>query len=389
MKIERRHKYYTICVYVVISIVITILISICMIKFIPIMGWLHWLFDRTVDLLSPLLIGLVLAYLMEPVVDLYISSLSRPHLSASRVRGISTFFAILTIVAIIGLFVLMIIMNMQQVIHKTDIKGLSQTINAYISYFQATAETLVNQLATDEMSMKAREILTTIYTTINSWATMFGQISMTWVADIGKNLIDIVFGVILAIYIMKDKPKLVKIVNNILSVIFTPKWYKRVTSIGRDLNSVLTGYVRGQILDALIMAVLVGIGLSLIKLDFAVIIGVVSGVFNIIPYFGPVVGLLLAGILGAIGGGIQQAIYAMLIVFVLQQIDGFIIVPKILGTNVKLHPIVVLLAILIGGDLFGLLGMLLGVPLCALMRVIIIRCVGNVFSESFAKSEND
>ncbi|ONI45050.1 hypothetical protein AN641_04980 [Candidatus Epulonipiscioides gigas] len=389
MKIEKQNKYYTICVYTVISVVITMLICVCIIKFVPIINWIKEIIGITISILMPLFIGLLLAYLIEPIVDLYIASINAKRLSPPQIRGLATAFSIITVLGLIGIFIIMVVMNIQQVINETDIKGISQTVKAYFLYFQKTADSLVSNLDEGEISKRVQEFLTTIYNTLDVWAAKFSQITIELISNIGQNLIDIVFGIILAIYIIKDKPKLLKIFDNILLVILKEKLYRKATSLGRDINMVLTGYIRGQIIDALIMAALVSIGLSIIGLDFAVIIGIANGILNIVPYFGPVVGLVLTGIIGALGEGPQKAVYAIIIVFIIQQIDGFIIVPKILGNNVKLHPMVVLLAILIGGELYGIAGMLLGVPICALGRVIIIRIVGNVFNENYKPNEKE
>jgi predicted PurR-regulated permease PerM len=108
-------------------------------------------------------------------------------------------------------------------------------------------------------------------------------------------------------------------------------------------------------------------------MDFAIIIGIVAGLFNLIPYFGPVVGFVLAGLIGLVDGNPMKAIYGVAALMIIQQIDGWIIVPKVVGGSVKLHPVVVLLSILIGGSLFGLAGMLLGVPVAAFIRLVILR----------------
>ncbi|MGL4797833.1 MAG: AI-2E family transporter, partial [Cellulosilyticaceae bacterium] len=140
------------------------------------------------------------------------------------------------------------------------------------------------------------------------------------------------------------------------------------------------GYIRGQLIDAVIMGTLISIALTCIGIDFAIIIGIISGIFNLIPYFGPVVGFVLAGFIGFIGGEPQKGIYAVLAVVALQQLDGWVIVPHIMGETVKLHPIVVLLAIVIGGQLWGLVGFLLAVPVVGFIRLLIIRYMGDVFS---------
>ncbi len=383
MKIEKKQNYYTIAVYAIVSVILIALAIVCMVKFNVIWGGIVSIISTIFNIFKPLFIGVIIGFLIDPVVDLYDNKLSINYKNDKK-RIIATTLAIFTIISILGLFILMIVVNMQDVISETNINGLTSTINAYLEYFQTMVATMTSRIETGVLSNITTQILTNVYNNIDLFIAKISTGFINSLTTIGENLIDIIFGIILALYLVKDKPKLLKIWNNILKIITNDKVYKELTTIGRDINSVFTGYIRGQILDTVIMAVITSIGLTIIGLDFAVIIGVLTGIFNLIPYFGPVVGILLAGIIGAIGDVPAKGLYAMLMVLFLQQIDTWIIIPRILGNNVKLHPIAVLLAILIGGELFGLIGMLAGVPIMALLRVIIIRYVGNIFSEEYS-----
>ena len=126
-----------------------------------------------------------------------------------------------------------------------------------------------------------------------------------------------------------------------------------------------------EVMDSILMVILTSGALLLIRLDFAIIIGVIAGIFNLIPYFGPIVGFGLAVIIGLLDPEPIKALYAAIAILIIQQIDGWFIVPKVVGNCVKLHPIVVLLAILVGGNLFGLIGMLLAVPAAAFIRLLL------------------
>ncbi len=381
MKIPRT-KYYTISLYAIVSVLIVALAIVVMLKVDVIFGVVLNIIGAIFSLFKPLLIGVLVGFLIDPMVDLYVSKLSTKRVD--RKRTLATLLAILTIVCLIGLFVLMIVVNMTDVINQTDIKGITSTISAYITYFQDTLDDMATKL---NIGGVTDQILTKVYIAIDN---VMGRISsgiVSFVTAAGGNLLDIIFGIILALYLVKDKPKLLIIWNNVLRTIFNDKIYDEVTSFGRDVNTVFSGYMRGQMLDAFIMTVLTSVGLTIIGLDFAVIIGVVAGIFNLIPYFGPIVGLVLAGIIGAIGDVPQRGLYAIIVVLLLQQLDAWVIVPKIMGNNVQLHPIAVLLAILVGGELFGLIGMLAGVPVVALLKLLIVRYFGNIFSEDYEKKK--
>ena len=152
--------------------------------------------------------------------------------------------------------------------------------------------------------------------------------------------------------------------------------------MGRDVDHILAGYIRGEVIDAIIIVILTSGALLVIQLDFAIIIGIISGIFNLIPYFGPIVGFVLAIIIGLLDTNPMKALYGAIAILIIQQIDGWFIVPKVVGDCVKLHPILVLLAILIGGNLFGLIGMLIAVPVAAFIRLLLIRMLPGLFGES-------
>ena len=136
---------------------------------------------------------------------------------------------------------------------------------------------------------------------------------------------------------------------------------------------VLSGYIRGQLTDSLIMGVLIGISVAIIGIDFPIIIGMIAGIANVIPYFGPIIGMIPAALMGLISDNPMKALYACITLLILQQIDGAIIAPKVVGESVDVHPVAVVVSILIGGSLFGLLGMLVAVPIAALVKLLLIR----------------
>ncbi|OOO00733.1 MAG: hypothetical protein ATN35_01125 [Epulopiscium sp. Nele67-Bin004] len=381
MRFEKNNKYFNICIYTITSVIVVALLIVCMLKLDIILDGVFGIIRRILSMFTPLFIGFFIAYLVDPFVDVYLGKIK--YIGESKKRAFATLFAIITIICIFGLFIMMIVMNMRNVLNETSIENIAETINAYLEMFNQSVENMVTSSNVESVSAVIRQLLTKIYSFIDGIVNNFTQGIVDTLTALGESVIDIVLGIIIAVYLILDKPKLLKIWNNILKIICKNKLYKELTEIGRAINTVMTGYIRGQILDALTMAILTSIVLTIIGLDFAVIIGVVAGVFNIIPYFGPIVGLVLAGVIGAVGAEPQKGLYAIIAVLALQQLDAWVIVPKIIGENVKLHPIVVLLAIVVGGELFGIWGMLAGVPVVALIRVVIIRYFGNIFSPEY------
>jgi predicted PurR-regulated permease PerM len=129
------------------------------------------------------------------------------------------------------------------------------------------------------------------------------------------------------------------------------------------------------LLVALIVGVFSSILLYIVGLDFAVLVGMTAGLFNVIPYFGPIIGSIIAVVVGLLSGSPLKALLAVAALVVVQQIDSNIISPRIVGNSVGLHPVFIILSIIIGGSCFGLLGMLIAVPVAGIIKLLLNRWV--------------
>jgi predicted PurR-regulated permease PerM len=170
---------------------------------------------------------------------------------------------------------------------------------------------------------------------------------------------------VLAFYFSKDMEKLKE-------VVFT--WSRRLFSEEQEVIvqviAVVTGYLRAQALSSLLVGLLLTLGLLFLKVDLAILIGVLAGIFNIIPYFGPVFGALPAVLLAA-QTSLWRGAYVILLFFIVNQIESIVIIPRLIGGRVGLHPLLVIFMILIGGELFGFGGIVFAVPVGAVLQVII------------------
>ena len=194
-------------------------------------------------------------------------------------------------------------------------------------------------------------------------------------AAMGGHIVKLLLGFVMAFYLLSDKERMFSGVNK-FSLLFLPSRLRtRIHNVLKDIHGVFSGYICGQLLNALIMTILASILLSVIGVDFAIIIGIFVGFFNIIPYFGAVFGFLIAVIAALISGDPIKALYAAIGIIVLQQIDVFYVTPKIVGKHVELSPFMVLLALSVGSALFGIWGLLLAVPVCAIAKIFILRYI--------------
>ena len=179
----------------------------------------------------------------------------------------------------------------------------------------------------------------------------------------------LLFAIIFGIYFMVDGEGLKKYWGHVFRTIAGRKGRKYLEEFAREADRVFSGYIRGQLIDALFMAVAVSITLSVIGVKYAIIIGVLTGIGNLIPYVGPFVAYGSTAIVCLLNWNLQRFIVAMVTLFILQTIDGNVVNPKLLGNSIRIHPVLVIVSLLIGEKVGGLLGMVIAVPCGGLLKV--------------------
>lgn len=193
----------------------------------------------------------------------------------------------------------------------------------------------------------------------------------SYILSIGSGIATFFISLILSIYVLKDSEYFINLWKKLYNLVF------RKSKLGYDIgyvfktvNETFSKFIKGQLLEAFFVGVLSAIALTIVGIDYAFIIGVIAGICNMIPYVGPIVGTILAAIMGLLSGNPLKILYAIISMLVVQQIDNNLLAPKIVGDSVGLHPVFTMMAILIGGNIGGLFGMLLSVPIAASFRVL-------------------
>ena len=385
MKLKRNEKYFNIAAYSVLSVLIVLGGVFILLNFRLVWEWIKMLFSLAYGLVEPLLVGAALAYLLEPIVIFYESKCQQIHAHHKfhlprhlthqkkkrwQMRTVPTLLTFLSLIALIGLFVLMIQMNIKQVSGNFSMIGLRESIASYVEYF----EEMVSGISDFTVQMgivKGKGLVESVYERVNRFVIYLYNEFTGGILEMGVHAFNALLGGVIAFYLLQDKKRVLVFTKRVVSLFVNHKHYQKVIEIGKKADEILSGYIRGEIIDSMIIIILTSGALLLIRLDFAIIIGVISGIFNLIPYFGPIVGFVLAVIIGLLDPEPIKALYAAIAILIIQQIDGWFIVPKVVGNCVRLHPIIVLLAILVGGNLFGLIGMLLAVPVAAFIRLLL------------------
>lgn len=335
--------------------------------------------DMVLDILSPVIIAFVITYLLLiPTRAIENFLLSRKYFAIknrSICRGIGLIISYITVFAIIiATLIGIYYMIGGQLSKNTTINNIYNTISSYFKDETISAESLQQQLTklnlpfADIISPKLGEIAAVLSDLIaNIVSFLFGS-----VISLGGNLFNIVISIILSIYFIFSYEYFLRFLNKIYYIIFRKsRPGKALRKALQIINETFSAYIRGQLIEAFIVAVLSTIVLFLIDVDYAIVIGIITGICNLVPYIGPLVGTILAGIVALLGGDIFTCIWAVIGMQVVQQLDANVICPRIVGNIVGLPSAFVIIAILIGGDYAGLLGMLIAVPIAASLKTII------------------
>ncbi len=185
------------------------------------------------------------------------------------------------------------------------------------------------------------------------------------------SVFNLLVAVIVSVYILAERKQILNALKKLAEAVLKEKTYKSLGKYFNNSNEIFFKFIASQFLDAIIVGVLVTIAMSIMGIKYAPLLGFLIGLSNMIPCIGAIVATVIAAIITLITGGLSQAIWMLIVVIVLQQIDAHIINPKIIGQSLKISPLLVIFAIMVGGAYFGILGMFLSVPAIAVVRILI------------------
>jgi len=332
------------------------------------------------NILMPLIFGGIISYILTPIVDFLekkpiyaICKRYKITLKGSLKKAVRLFCVFLSLIFLIYVIYALLALLIPQLV--TSITTIVTNFSSYISNVEIWVnahlenhpelESFVNSFF-DQYSIRAQEWLSgTLLPRINNMLLNFS--SGVWdVLIILKNLL---IGMMISVYILYNKEKFAGKGKRILFSFFKPAFANKVIYNLRFINQVFGGFLSGKIFDSIIIGVLCYIGISILKIPYPALISVIVGVTNVIPFFGPYLGAVPSAFLILLVSPIH-CLYFVIFILILQQIDGNFIGPKILGDSTGLSSFMVIVAILVGGGLFGIWGMVVGVPVFAVISAL-------------------
>lgn len=301
----------------------------------------------------------VLAYIMNPIVN----KLEKKKIK----RPLAILIVYLGIIALIAVMIMTIGPKIVE-----EITEFGQKLPSYAAYiYRMTMDfydrhldqinKMANALDVESPENMISSTLSTVKNSLSDWIVSFA----TGLSGFFGKVFNLVLIPIITFYMLKDKDKFKDFAIKRLP------WRRRDEIIGifREIDEVIGNFIRGQLIVCAFIGVATSIALAIIGIEFSIMIGIFAGIFNIVPYLGPIIGLVPAAIMALIDDPIK-IVWVVIAITVIQQFESNFITPKIVGDSVGLHPLVVMTAVILGGAYFGLIGMLFAVPAVAVARIM-------------------
>ena len=264
-------------------------------------------------------------------------------------------------------------------------ESVTSIVNSAPEYYQSLEKWAVNVLEDNpEIRTYVERALDTIQSYVENWVktSFLSDVQKilttltTSVMAVVKSITNFIIGLVASIYILWSKDTFQAQAKKMVVAAFKPSAANHLLDLGRNINRIFSGFIIGKIIDSAIIGVLCYICMSLMKMPYTALIATIVGVTNVIPFFGPIIGAVPSAFLILLVDPLK-AFYFVIFVIVLQQVDGNVIGPKILGNTVGISGFWVLISITVAAGIFGFAGMLLGVPVFAVIYLIISDIVNS------------
>ena len=334
-------------------------------------GHLATLFPWASQVFSPLFLGFAIAYLLSPICRFFERMLSKNLFLSKKeklCRNTSillTFVLLLLGIVLLGSLLLSTLTKSIQLLRFEDLfEGIED--------FAFTVERFYSDLYTrlGNLPIGGEDIKEAIQSLLQKMVFFFQNMGNSVFSSLGNlagALSTLVFGIIFSLYFLADGKKILSYWARVFRLLFGEKRLEKIRRFFKDADRVFAGYLRGQIIDGMIMAVLVSVSLSILQVRYAVVIGVLTGFGNLIPYVGPFIAYGLTSLL--LYSDLTKLPPALIALFVIQTLDGNVINPRLLSKNIDVHPLVVIISLIIGGSLGGFLGIFLAAPVASLIKL--------------------
>ena len=339
--------------------------------------------DKLFSVFQPIVFGFVMAFLMNPIMMLlerpfqrfFLKHGKRPGVIKKNVRILTSVLSLIILVGVVGFFVWAVVPEFISTV-RFLVNNLTRQIAGVLDWANEITdgryEESIMSVKNDEAINNAVErglALAQSYLNLDKQEEMIKTVT-SWGYGIGKLVVNILIGFFVSVYVLMEKEKFKGQAKKLIFGFFSPSVGNEILDIARKINDVFYGFIIGKIIDSIIIGIICYIGMIIMGMPYKVLTSVIIGVTNIIPVFGPYIGAIPTVIIIFLTDP-KMGIYFLIFVLILQQFDGNLIGPKILGDSTGISTFWVVVSIVVGGGLFGFMGMLLGVPTMAVIYYIV------------------
>ena len=328
-------------------------------------AWLKGL----LEVLMPFIIGILIAYILyipSKKVEIFYRKFKRPRFISKKARPLAVFT-----VYLIALILIIIAFRFL-------IPAVANAVVDFVNNFQGYYSTMmkaIEELPEDSV-FKSEEVLNIVNEVKNIDFKQF--INMEKIAEYAKGAIDVASKVfdffvalVVSVYVLLQRRDILNFFKDLSRAMFKESTYKSLGRYFDRTNEIFFNFIAGQVLDGFVVGIITSIAMSIMGVKYAVPLGFMIGLFNLIPYFGAIIAVIIATLITFLTGGLTQAILMVVVVTILQQIDANIINPKIIGNSLEISPLLVIFAVTVGGAYMGVWGMFLAVPIIAVIKLFI------------------
>ncbi len=322
---------------------------------------------RCVGVLTPFIAGVVMAFFFsKPVgkIQAWLEKNKNSFIKRSA-KAIGILCVYLALAAFVGFMIMFIAPRLYK-----NIREFAANLPKYygvLTDFINKNEVLSKYIEADGFKNKLLQMIN--LENVNKWVSV--------VSGVANSFVSVFLAVVFSIYLIIEKEDIFGFFRVVKARLFKGKSVEIAVMYGRKIIDIFYSYISGMLLDAILIGAITAAALSLFKVPYAVLLGLLVAVGNMIPFFGAIISTVIVFIISAITLGPINALWILLFQLVLGQIDGNLIQPRILSSSTGISPLLVLLSVLVFGNLFGVVGMIAGVPVCAVIKIIILDFLDN------------
>lgn len=335
--------------------------------------------SNLLSILSPFIIGIIIAYI------LYMPARKLEKL-LNKIKFIKKKSRLLSVILVYIFFIIILIVAIKFLIPPI-ISSFEDLVNNLQTYYIGIREKI---LSLPENSILKSDIVMNAISGLNNLKieefinldkiTKYAQ----GILNFATSIFDIFVSLIVSVYLLLERKEIVTFFKKLVRSLVKDEAYNSITNYAKKTNEIFCNFLASQLLDAIVMGTLASIAMSIMGVKYAIMLGIFIGLFNMIPYFGAIIAVVISVFITILTGGIPLALEMAVVIIIIQQIDANIINPKIVGESLKISPLLVILSVTLGGAYFGIMGMFLAVPITAILKLLLCDFI----EYNYAKKES-